>query len=634
MTMFIFMFSPLKLIKCYFIHRQSEIVKMSQTTSLSKAQSAATKSLSPITTPASRHSGKVTYQRSEKSASKISALSPVIVNNSSLVKKDANPFKMPADNDILMLRDKEKQKKKKERETQRELKVHQKTTYASRINARTKAIIKPAADIEEEVIDEEKSKEGVWTVKDDPQFVLTTTRDRNIEKENLAEFITKKREMFLVQYSLGVKRDEMRKLEEIALEEEKKLEMAEQYLEEDAAMFDEFLKENDKLAVEAIKKAEAETKAKLEKVGEIKKINAQMMSIKSEISKNEDTLKEYMLYKKFLDALAPKDWKEEKTRQKAARTKEKERIMREKEGSQSGTVKGRKTSMGASSFHERQSRGGTRRVESKSKISSSSSRRKGSHHDSDDNRSVMSLDTMTDDEDSGDDVELFFTDPLQLIDIFTELEEQNLSLIQNSQETEEALEEMRKTIQHTQDKMNRETEALKQQIRQLKQATMEEEEKAAELIMKSKMFSYGEFKAEDQEKMLDELDKKVGEVYRNCIGDNEANINTLQMLTNIENRLEELFELIEMLPQDKVELAEKAKEKERRMRLREEKLEAQRRHQEERLRRALERAQAEPKKKQGRKLNFRSAPPQAKKKVDTDTERQDKEEEEMKYFFS
>lgn len=56
-----------------------------------------------------------------------------------------------------------------------------------------------------------------------------------------------------LQYSLGVKRDEMRKLEEIAQAEERKLELAEQFLEEDAAMFDEFLKENDKNSVEAIK---------------------------------------------------------------------------------------------------------------------------------------------------------------------------------------------------------------------------------------------------------------------------------------------------------------------------------------------------------------------------------------------
>ena len=39
-----------------------------------------------------------------------------------------------------------------------------------------------------------------------------------------------------------------------------------------------------------------------------------------------------------------------------------------------------------------------------------------------------------------------------------------------------------------------------------------------------RMFSYGEFKAEDQEKMLAALKKNVEDVYRSCIGDNEANI--------------------------------------------------------------------------------------------------------------
>jgi uncharacterized protein YlxW (UPF0749 family) len=53
-------------------------------------------------------------------------------------------------------------------------------------------------------------------------------------------------------------------------------------------------------------RAEAETKAKMEKVAEIKRINAQMMAVKSEISKYEDTLKEYQLYKKFLSSVTPK----------------------------------------------------------------------------------------------------------------------------------------------------------------------------------------------------------------------------------------------------------------------------------------------------------------------------------------
>ncbi len=54
-------------------------------------------------------------------------------------------------------------------------------------------------------------------------------------------------------YSLGVKRDEIRKLEEIAAAEEKRIEMAEKYLEEDAALFDEFLKENGNNSTQAVK---------------------------------------------------------------------------------------------------------------------------------------------------------------------------------------------------------------------------------------------------------------------------------------------------------------------------------------------------------------------------------------------
>lgn len=63
----------------------------------------------------------------------------------------------------------------------------------------------------------------------------------------------------LLQYSLGVKRDETQKLEEIAQAEERKLELAEQYLEEDAAMFDEFLKENDANSNEAVKMYDVQT---------------------------------------------------------------------------------------------------------------------------------------------------------------------------------------------------------------------------------------------------------------------------------------------------------------------------------------------------------------------------------------
>ncbi|WAR25891.1 CP100-like protein [Mya arenaria] len=525
----------------------------------------------------SRQSGRVTFPNSAKSSSNHSVLSDDTA-------PAGNPFKMPPDSDIFLMRDKERQRKKQERLRQRDLKVHEKTTYASKVNFKTAQMIKPTDSDDEK--DEEETDKAV-AVKDDPQFTIAVTRDRHVEKESLAEYIAKKREMFLVQYSLGVKRDETQKLEEIAQAEERKLELAEQYLEEDAAMFDEFLKENDANSNEAVKIAELETKAKLEKVQEIKRINANMMSIKSEISKYEDTLKEYQMYRVFLENLTPPEIKQDMDSRKQKKREERRRV-REKERAAQRTT--------------------SDLVQEKP-----------------DTEQESTISTVTEsDDDSDEDLELFFTDPQQLLDIFAELEEQNLSLIQNSQETEEALEEMKQTIKLTKQKMEKETAILKEQIDKLNTQIRKEEKRAEDLKIKAKMFSYGEFKQEDQEKMLGQLNKKVEEVYRSCIGDNEANISTSsmngkKMLTNIENRLEELFEQIETMPQDKVEAAEKAKDKERRLKLREEKMEQQRLHQEERT---------------GRKLVFRSEPPRHKKKEDDRNDLQSKEEEELAYFFS
>ncbi|XP_060082227.1 cilia- and flagella-associated protein 100-like [Ylistrum balloti] len=555
----------------------------------------------------SGQSGRVTFPNSAKSGSSRSIMS---VDDPGT---QGNPFKMAPDSDIFVLRDKERQRKKQERLRQRGLHVHEKTTYSSKVNFRTASMIRPA-DSDEEKDGEDGDK--TVSVKDDPQYTIRVTRDRHVEKESLAEYIAKKREMFLVQYSLGVKRDEMKKLEEMAQKEEKKLELAEQYLEEDAAMFDEFLKENDANSAEAVREAENETKAKLEKVAEVKKINTQMMTIKSEISKNEDTLKEYQLYRKFLDSLTPQEIREERDLKRQKRREEKQR---EYEKNMQAMKKS-----GAALASDK----GKKKVPSKTDgVPKTGSAIKKSDQDS-----VISA-MIESDDDSDEELDLYFNDPHQLLDIFAELEEQNLSLIQNSQETEEALEEMKQTIKQTKIKMEKETQILKDQIDKLNSQIDKEAVRAEDLKIKAKMFSYGEFKAEDQEKMLQALNKKVEEVYRSCIGDNEANISTLQMLTNIENRLEELFEQIETMPQDKVEAAEKAKEKERRLKLREEKMEQQRLHQEERVRKALERAKAEPKKQTGRKLVFRSEPPRHKKKEDERDDQASREEEELAYFF-
>lgn len=52
-----------------------------------------------------------------------------------------------------------------------------------------------------------------------------------------------------------------------------------------------------------------------------------------------------------------------------------------------------------------------------------------------------------------DEPELYFTNPQQLLDLVTELTEQNLSLIQNSTRVEETLEELQQSLEITRKKM-------------------------------------------------------------------------------------------------------------------------------------------------------------------------------------
>lgn len=76
--------------------------------------------------------------------------------------------------------------------------------------------------------------------------------------------------------------------------------------------------------------------------------------------------------------------------------------------------------------------------------------REGALEDTGSRVSALTVEESSDDD---EDLEMYFKEPQQLLNIFAELEEKNLSLIQNSQETEEALEELKQTIKQTQKKM-------------------------------------------------------------------------------------------------------------------------------------------------------------------------------------
>uniref|UniRef100_A0A8C9D0V2 Cilia and flagella associated protein 100 n=2 Tax=Panthera leo TaxID=9689 RepID=A0A8C9D0V2_PANLE len=557
----------------------------------------------------------------------------------------ANPFHMSGDVDFFLLRDQERNKSRLEREQKKTLRMHQKMTYASKVLAKHTSL-RRELQLEDEMQDQEVRAEAerLRAFHDNTAWKLSMTKEKKMESDNLNNYINQKRQMFRIQYALDMKQQEIQRLELLVTKEEAELERAERSLENDAALFEEFLRENDRSSVQALKAAEKETKAKVEKILEIRDLTTQIMNIKSEISKFEDTLQHYKAYKDFLYKLSPKEWLEEREEKRLALKKAKEVTEPPIENTLHSTIRdkgpGTKGKTGSREGQGPKKSWKFLQVAQLGQIPSSTlnlqHRSQASVYSGLNAKGSDSTTTMTEDSGSdGEELDLYFTEPQQLLDIFTKLEEQNLSLIQNTQEMEETLEDLNCTLKNTQIRMDREVNQLKQWVNTLMTSIAKEEETVAELQLKARVFHFGEYKGAQEDKLLESLNRKVLDVYRHCIGtQQESNLGTVQMLTIIEHYLNELLEHLEHVPQVKIEQAEKAKEKERRMRLREEKVLMQKQLQEERLQRAQARAQAEIKKKRGRRLVCRSQLPVLKIKVEPEHVLMDKDKEEQLLFFT
>jgi len=513
---------------------------------------------------------------------------------------DYNPFKVPPDADMFVLRDQERKKQLAQRKADRKLKVHDKHTHTSRINeltARTRRVVLRDSKADGQTTDDLYKD---WT--------LGATKEHPLGKEGLVDYISRKREMFLVKYAISVKREEMRKLEKLAREEEQKLLIAEQCLEDDAVTFDLFLKENDKNSVEAIKQAEAETKAKLERVASVKRLSNVLRGIETEISKYEENLSELRRYREFVNELTPIEFRKSKPKKK----NEREKSLEKPTPNSSAT--------------------GIRSNPTKSSSNTSAKTRTSRRTSMTPKPTPVPVEPEIESSDE-EEPSLYFKDPNQLLTLFHELEDQNLSLIQNGQDMEENVEEIKKQAQITRHRLEKETTFLSDQIELLNAAVKREDEKIEDLKLKCEMFSFGEFDENDQDELLKQFDSGVSKVYVNVVGDNEAQIPTLHMLISLENTLGQLLDKMETLPVDVVAQYEKKFEKDRRARLREEKVREQEMLQKERVRKALERAQAAPRTQVGRRPVKRSEPPRMKARARQTNEQLTMEQQEYRYYF-
>ena len=269
----------------------------------------------------------------------------------------------------------------------------------------------------------------------------------------------------------------------------------ERALEDTATEYDKFLTDNDKATVEVLKKAESETKQRLEKTQELKRLSQQVINLKNDLSRGEDNLVELGTFRDFVLKLTPVEWLRE---------------------------------VGALSVP----------VQTETEFDQSSNI----------NETVDLLKI------SNEPVDLFFKDPAQLMLIFKTLEDGTLALIQSCQEAEEIIDELKCELVKTEKQSREEVASYEKQVDTITSQIKSEQEKAEHLKHTISQFSFvGDDGNIGTDSVLSNLRTIIRDAYKSSVGAADSSLSTLSMLAAIESKLEKLFETIEALPLPKIE---------------------------------------------------------------------------------
>jgi len=543
----------------------------------------------------------------------------------------SNPFHIPTEKiEFFWFHDSDQQNKS-EKSQRKDLRVWEKSTKASRCSATRKlgeeemtmaplpdSEIKALALCNSKIMEEEvPDATFLTTIATRPSIgLLEPLRKSNKEKgqQDVRDYIQKKREVFLVQMALDDKHAEISRLDEKARLREEALAKSEQMLEEDSKRFQEELQQKIEKADKATKYAKIQAKKKQDKLQQIKQLKSQIAAVQSETAKLREVREESYRYKGFIEKLTPSEWKEQQRSIKMERkSKRREDWITDRMASVLHSLSEEERCLERSSGEEPEADAKLKRRPHKKRKEDEEERlqrererqlrrrRLQKRKDDEQKRILSEYHEVSSEEEYA----LFFQDPSQLMDTFTELEEKNLFLIQSLQETDLALDELQQTVDSTEKDMGSKVQQLKENIRQLEQNIAHEKQRCEELQR-----SYEEKSGTKlQDKQLETLKDKVKDVYQKCGFSTDHGPDVLQMLGSIESKLDELIQAFDDAYQQDVKTIrtlEKGYTKKRRECQKAERKRLEDAMTEEKLKKKQERSKAEPQKMKTKQVMYRS----------------------------
>eukprot|EP01052_Picozoa_sp_SAG31_P009182 SAG31_NODE_478_length_15144_cov_15.165769_4_plen_217_part_00 len=210
------------------------------------------------------------------------------------------------------------------------------------------------------------------------------------------------------------------------------------------------------------------------------------------------------------------------------------------------------------------------------------------------------------------------------------MEEDNLFMMMQCQESEMMFEDVKSQHDEKELKMDAQCKELNSQIAELKEL-IDVEQRRCNAIEARIAQADEDAKNDDSEERLKAQKHAIKTVFELCY-DPDPDLDAIEMLTRIEKKLEVTFAKLDLMTEEELERAEKAKQKARRGVMRIVQQKQAKEEQDRKIKKSLEQAMAPVKKKTGKPIMFRSPPPQRKEKVAEDTGEADQEAIDLAYF--
>jgi len=207
-----------------------------------------------------------------------------------------NPYKEPPLEKIFTYKDEQKELKAKEREKADTMKVWEKG------KPKNEGLIRKINSIKKEP---SKEEEKGMSAREAAEGLLPGEQRKRAEGKH--ELVEKKRDMFLLQMMLDLKKKEIQKMDDFKKLREQGLEYSEKMMEDDLQNVKRVVNDMKDECNKKINNAEAKAKENQRKEIELKKIKEEISSLHNKINRDTDSLENGYKYMEFFLRLPSKD---------------------------------------------------------------------------------------------------------------------------------------------------------------------------------------------------------------------------------------------------------------------------------------------------------------------------------------